>query len=78
MVSVRLLVLLGASASAATAAPTPPASAAAAAAPSSKWPFAYNWSKFPTAWFGANASHWESDAQVGKGDTCTVIFVCPL
>ena len=33
-------------------------------APGAAWPFAYNWSAFPAAWFGANASHWESDAQI--------------
>ena len=28
------------------------------------WPFKYDSSKFPAAWFGANATHWESDAQI--------------
>ena len=28
------------------------------------WPFAYNESKFPAAWFGANATNWESPEQL--------------
>ena len=28
------------------------------------FPFAFNESKFPAAWFGANATSWESDAQL--------------
>lgn len=31
---------------------------------SPQWPFPYNWSKFPAAWFGANATNWESDEQI--------------
>jgi hypothetical protein len=41
---------------------TLPAGAAAAGA----FPFAYNWSKFPAAWFGANATDWESEAQLAE------------
>ena len=26
--------------------------------------FPYDWSRFPVAWFGANATHWESDEQL--------------
>jgi hypothetical protein len=29
-----------------------------------KWPFPYDKSKFPVAWFGSNATNWESDAQI--------------
>ena len=29
-------------------------------------PFAYNWTRFPSAWFGANKTHWESDAQLAE------------
>ena len=36
----------------------PPAGAA--------FPFPYNWSKFPTAWFAANATDWESEAQLAE------------
>eukprot|EP01048_Picozoa_sp_COSAG05_P004453 COSAG05_NODE_240_length_13119_cov_122.275806_2_plen_346_part_00 len=28
------------------------------------FPFPYNWSKFPTAWFAANATNWEDDEQI--------------
>ena len=28
------------------------------------WPFPYNTSKFPVAWFGANATMWESEEQI--------------
>ena len=28
------------------------------------FPFPYDWSKFPAAWFGANATHFESTAQL--------------
>ena len=31
-----------------------------------RFPFAYNWSKFPTAWFAANATDWESKAQLAE------------
>jgi hypothetical protein len=31
---------------------------------SAPWPFAYDWSRFPAAWFGANATHWESPEQI--------------
>ena len=40
------------------------ASAVASAPAPASWPFAYNWSKFPAAWFGANATTWESPAQI--------------
>jgi len=30
----------------------------------SLFPFPYNWSKFPCAWFGSNTTNWESDAQI--------------
>ena len=30
------------------------------------FPFPYNWSKFPTAWFAANATRWESEAQLAE------------
>jgi hypothetical protein len=30
------------------------------------FPFPYNWSKFPTAWFAANATDWESEAQLAE------------
>ena len=29
-------------------------------------PFAYNWSRFPAAWFGANATSFESEAQLDE------------
>lgn len=29
-----------------------------------QFPFPYNWSKFPTAWFAANATNWEDEAQL--------------
>jgi hypothetical protein len=28
------------------------------------WPFEYDWTKFPAAWFGGNATNFESDAQL--------------
>merc|ERR1712166_436259 len=30
------------------------------------FPFAYNWSKFPAAWFAANATNWEDQAQLAE------------
>ena len=30
------------------------------------WPYPYDWSRFPAAWFGANATEWESDAQLAE------------
>jgi hypothetical protein len=30
------------------------------------FPFPYDWSKFPAAWFGANATNWESEAQLAE------------
>ena len=27
-------------------------------------PYAYNWNKFPAAWFGANATDWENATQI--------------
>lgn len=32
----------------------------------SSFPFPYNWSKFPTAWFAANATNWEDEAQLDE------------
>lgn len=26
----------------------------------------YDWSRFPAAWFGANATHWESPEQIAE------------
>ena len=43
-------------------APGPPGAGGAPA--SAPWPFAYDWSRFPAAWFGANATHWESPEQI--------------
>lgn len=34
--------------------------------PGAKWPFPYNWTRFPAAWFGANETNWESDAQIAE------------
>ena len=31
-----------------------------------RFPFPYDWSKFPTAWFAANATDWESEAQLAE------------
>ena len=31
---------------------------------SAPWPWPYNWSRFPAAWFGANATTWESPEQI--------------
>eukprot|EP01051_Picozoa_sp_SAG22_P003903 SAG22_NODE_198_length_15480_cov_24.005526_11_plen_171_part_00 len=42
----------------------PAAAASLAAPPGPTFPFPYDWSKFPTAWFAANATDWESDAQI--------------
>jgi hypothetical protein len=36
----------------------------ATAAASSAFPWPYDWTRFPAAWFGANATHWESPAQI--------------
>ena len=30
------------------------------------FPFPYNWSRFPAAWFGANATSFESDAAMDE------------
>merc|ERR1711907_606882 len=30
------------------------------------FPFKYNWTKFPAAWFGANATNWESPDQIAE------------
>ena len=40
------------------------ARAPASSAP--KWPFEYDWSKFPAAWFGGNATDFESEAQLAE------------
>ena len=32
----------------------------------SNLPFAYNWTRFPSAWFGANKTQWESDEQLAE------------
>eukprot|EP00040_Diaphanoeca_grandis_P007407 m.40818 g.40818 ORF g.40818 m.40818 type:complete len:428 (+) comp18624_c0_seq1:210-1493(+) len=29
-----------------------------------RFPFPYNWSKFPCAWFGSNSTNWESETQL--------------
>jgi len=34
------------------------------ASASASMPFAYNWSRFPAAWFGANSTNWESDEEL--------------
>ena len=39
-------------------------SQAVTAAPASAWPWPYDWSRFPAAWFGSNATHWESPGQI--------------
>ena len=51
---------------AAIALPAMAVSAAPAAAPpaANPFPFPYNWSKFPAAWFAANATNWEDQAQI--------------
>merc|ERR1711934_243539 len=44
-----------------------PSASGAVLAPSASgagFPFPYNWSKFPTAWFASNATNWESDEQI--------------
>ena len=28
------------------------------------YPWTYDWERFPAAWFGANATHWESPSQI--------------
>ena len=38
-------------------------SQAVTAAPASAW-WPYDWSRFPAAWFGSNATHWESPEQI--------------
>ena len=35
-------------------------------AASPPFPFPYNWSRFPAAWFGANATSFESDAAMDE------------
>jgi len=35
-----------------------------ALASSPAWPWPYDWSRFPAAWFGANATEWESPEQI--------------
>ena len=37
-----------------------------AASPGASFPFPYNWSKFPTAWFAANATNWEDETQLDE------------
>ena len=39
-------------------------SQAVTAASASAWPWPYDWSRFPAAWFGSNATHWESPEQI--------------
>merc|ERR1711934_452388 len=44
-----------------------PSASGAVLAPSASgagFPFPYNWSKFPTAWFASNATNWESNEQI--------------
>ena len=53
------LLLIGTFCQHAVAAPVPATLAAGAS-----FPFAYNWSKFPSAWFAANATNWEDEAQL--------------
>jgi len=36
------------------------------AASTSAWPWPYDWSRFPAAWFGSNATHWESPDQIAE------------
>ena len=36
------------------------------AASTSAWPWPYDWSRFPAAWFGSNATHWESPEQIAE------------
>ncbi len=45
-----LLALVGLSAASASAAPP--------------FPFPFDWAQFPSAWFGGNATHWESESQL--------------
>jgi len=45
-----------------SAAPVVPA--ATTLAEGSTFPFPYDWNKFPSAWFGANDTDWESEAQL--------------
>ena len=43
--------------------------AVSAAPASAAWPWPYNWSRFPAAWFGSNSTHWENPehiAAIGK------------
>ena len=49
---------------AAMAVPAAPAAPAAAPPAANPFPFPYNWSKFPAAWFAANATNWEDPAQI--------------
>ena len=46
------------------AVPTTTLAPAKTLAAGASFPFPYNWSKFPTAWFAANATNWEDDAQL--------------
>lgn len=34
------------------------------ASPTAAWPWPYDWTRFPAAWFGANATQWESPEQI--------------
>lgn len=42
--------------------------------PGAKWPFPYNWTRFPAAWFGDNETNWESDAQIAEVGALTITF----
>jgi hypothetical protein len=49
--------------------------AAASYAPAAAWPFPYEWSRFPAAWFGSNKTNWESPAQLAEiGKYALAIF----
>jgi hypothetical protein len=61
VLSALLLLLLGAA-----AATRPTAAAASEPLQAGEWPYKYDWSKFPAAWFGGNATDWESDEQIEK------------
>ena len=65
-----LLLLIGTHCQHAVAAPVPanydPAPARATLAAGASFPFPYNWSKFPAAWFAANTTDWEDEAQLDE------------
>ena len=65
-----LLLLIGTHCQHAVAAPVPanydPTPARATLAAGASFPFPYNWSKFPAAWFAANATDWEDEAQLDE------------